>query len=51
MAYLEWRAGREFNRFLKKKLDVLNIEFSFPHVTLNIAQNKQGQSNPFNIIK
>ena len=51
IAYLQWRVGREFNRRLKKKFDAWNIEPPFPHVTLYIGQNKQGQSNPLYIVK
>lgn len=47
----QWRVGREFNRRLKKKFDELNIEIPFPHVTLYMGQNKQGQSNPLYIKK
>jgi small conductance mechanosensitive channel len=47
----QWRVGREFNRRLKKKFDKRNIEIPFPHVTLYVGQDKQGQSPPLRIIK
>lgn len=47
----QWRVGREFNRRLKKRFDEMNIEIPFPHVTLYVGQDKQGQSNPLHIVK
>jgi small conductance mechanosensitive channel len=47
----QWRVGREFNRRLKKKFDERNIEIPFPHVTLYMGQDKQGQSAPLRIVK
>jgi small conductance mechanosensitive channel len=47
----QWRVGREFNRRLKKKFDEKNIEIPFPHVTLYMGQDKQGQSPPLRIVK
>jgi len=47
----QWRVGREFNRRLKKKLDERKIEIPFPHVTLYMGQDKQGQSPPLRIIE
>ncbi len=47
----QWRVGREFNRRLKKRFDQMNIEIPFPHVTLYVGQDKQGQSNPLPIVK
>ena len=45
----QWRIGREFNRRLKKKFDELNIEIPFPHRTVYIGQDKQGQSPSLNV--
>ena len=42
----QWRVGREFNRRLKKKFDELDIEIPFPHRTLYMGEDKQGQSPP-----
>ncbi len=47
----QWRVGREFNRRLKKKFDERKIEIPFPHVTLYMGRDKQGQSPPLRIIK
>lgn len=47
----QWRVGREFNRRLKKKFDERKIEMPFPHVTLYMGQDKQGQSPPLRIVK
>ncbi len=47
----QWRVGREFNRRLKKKFDERKIEIPFPHVTLYMGQDKQGQSPPLRIIE
>jgi small conductance mechanosensitive channel len=45
----QWRVGREFNRRLKKKFDELGIEIPFPHRTIYIGQDKQGQAVPLNV--
>jgi len=45
----QWRVAREFNRRLKKKFDENNIEIPFPHRTVYIGKDKQGQSAPLNI--
>jgi small-conductance mechanosensitive channel len=45
----QWTVGREFNRRLKKAFDKRDIEIPFPHVTLYLGQDKQGQSAPLNI--
>ena len=47
----QWRVGREFNRRLKKKFDERNIEIPFPHVTLYMGQDKQGQAPPLRILR
>jgi len=47
----QWRIGREFNRRLKKKFDELNIEIPFPHVTLYMGSNKQGDAPPLRFVK
>lgn len=51
MPIKQWRVGREFNRRLKKKFDERNIEIPFPHVTLYMGQDKQGQSPPLRILR
>ena len=45
----QWRIGREFNKRLKTKFDELGIEIPFPHVTLYMGEDKQGQSPPVNV--
>ncbi len=45
----QWRIAREFNRRLKKKFDEKNIEIPFPHITLYMGKDKEGQSPPLNI--
>lgn len=47
----QWRVGREFNRRSKKKFDELNIEISFPHVTLYMGEGKDGKSPPLHIVR
>jgi small-conductance mechanosensitive channel len=45
----QWAVGREFNKRLKRKFDEKNIEIPFPHVTLYMGQDKEGQSPPLNV--
>ncbi|HEV56800.1 MAG TPA: mechanosensitive ion channel family protein [Phycisphaerales bacterium] len=45
----QWTVGREFNRRLKKRFDELDIEIPFPHVTLYMGQDKQGQAPPLHV--
>lgn len=45
----QWRVGREFNRRLKAKFDEMGIEIPFPHVTLYMGEDKQGQAPPVNV--
>ncbi len=47
----QWKVGREFNRRLKKRFDELGIEIPFPHVTLYLGKDKDGDSPPLRIIK
>ncbi|MBE0425721.1 MAG: mechanosensitive ion channel family protein [Nitrospirae bacterium] len=47
----QWRVGREFNRRLKKRFDERDIEIPFPHVTLYMGQDKQGQAPPLHVVK
>jgi small conductance mechanosensitive channel len=46
----QWAVGREFNRRLKRKFDEKDIEIPFPHLTLYLGQDKQGQSPPLNVV-
>jgi small-conductance mechanosensitive channel len=45
----QWGVGREFKRRLKKKFDQKNIEIPFPHVTLYMGQDKQGEAAPMRV--
>ena len=45
----QWTVGREFNRRLKMKFDEKGIEIPFPHLTLYLGQDKQGESAPLNV--
>ncbi len=45
----QWSVGREFNRRMKKRFDEANIEIPFPHITLYMGEDKQGQSPPLNL--
>jgi small conductance mechanosensitive channel len=45
----QWGVAREFNRRLKKKFDEKDIEIPFPHITLYMGQDKQGQSPPVHV--
>ncbi len=45
----QWRVGREFNRRLKKAFDERDIEIPFPHMTVYMGQNKEGQAPPLNV--
>jgi small conductance mechanosensitive channel len=45
----QWGVAREFNRRLKRKFDEKDIEIPFPHVTLYMGEDKQGQAAPMRI--
>jgi len=45
----QWAVGREFNRRLKRRFDEKDIEIPFPHVTLYMGQDKDGQSPPLRV--
>lgn len=45
----QWAVGREFNRRLKKAFDEKGVEIPFPHVTLYMGQDKDGQAAPMNV--
>ena len=51
MPIKQWRIAREFNRRLKKAFDQHNIEIPFPHVTLYMGQDKQGQAPPLHVVR
>ena len=45
----QWAVGREFNRRMKKRFDEKDIEIPFPHVTLYMGQDKDGQAAPMHV--
>jgi len=45
----QWGVAREFNRRLKKTFDEKNIEIPFPHMTLYMGQDKDGQAPPVHV--
>lgn len=45
----QWAVGREFNRRLKRRFDEEGIEIPFPHVTLYMGQDKNGQAPPLKV--
>jgi small conductance mechanosensitive channel len=45
----QWAVGREFNKRMKKKFDELGIEIPFPHRTIYMGQDKEGQAPPMNV--
>lgn len=47
----QWSVGREFNRRLKKRFDEQGIEIPFPHRTLFIGEDKQGESAPLRVLR
>lgn len=46
---MQWIVGREFNRRLKNRFDEKGIEIPFPHVTLYMGIDKQGNQPPLNV--
>lgn len=51
MPVKQWRVGREFNRRIKKKFDELGIEIPFPHVTVFMGTDREGNQPPIRIIQ
>jgi small conductance mechanosensitive channel len=45
----QWRIGREYNRRLKMKFDEHNVEIPFPHMTIYMGQDKEGQAPPLHV--
>ncbi len=45
----QWNVARAFNLKLKKKFDEKNVEIPFPHVTLYMGEDKQGQAPPVHV--
>jgi small-conductance mechanosensitive channel len=49
-AIKQWGVAREFNLRLKKKFDERDIEIPFPHMTLYMGQDKQGEAAPMQVL-
>lgn len=47
----QWETGREFNRRLKKRFDELGIEIPFPHQTIYMGVDKDGQAPPLRVAR
>jgi moderate conductance mechanosensitive channel len=47
----QWMVGREFNRRMKKTFDEMGIEIPFPHTTLYMGEDKQGESPPLRVLQ
>ncbi len=45
----QWRIGREFNLRMKKKFDELNIEIPYPHMTLYMGEDREGEAPPLRV--
>jgi moderate conductance mechanosensitive channel len=46
----QWNVGRAFNLKLKKKFDENNIEIPFPHVTVYMGEDKNGEASPLHVM-
>jgi small-conductance mechanosensitive channel len=47
----QWSIGREYNRRLKKAFDARDIEIPFPHVTLYMGKDKEGEAPPLRLLQ
>ncbi len=45
----QWSVGREFNRRMKRTFDERGIEIPFPHRTIYVGEDKQGNSPPLHL--
>jgi len=45
----QWAVGREFNRRLKRRFDELDIQIPFPHLTLYMGRDKEGDAPPVHV--
>ncbi|MEJ8574001.1 mechanosensitive ion channel domain-containing protein [Microbaculum marinum] len=46
----QWGVGRAYNEIIKEVFDERNIEIPFPHVTLYMGEDKQGNAPPMRVI-
>ncbi len=51
MPAAQWSVGREFNRRMKKVFDERGIEIPFPHQTIYMGEDKQGQAPPLRLAR
>ncbi|MCA8975018.1 MAG: mechanosensitive ion channel family protein, partial [Planctomycetes bacterium] len=47
----QWSVGREFNRRMKKVFDERGIEIPFPHQTIYMGEDKQGEAPPLRLAR
>ncbi len=45
----QWALGRAYNEIVKEVFDERNIEIPFPHVTLYLGEDKQGNAPPLHV--
>ena len=45
----QWKVGRAYNGWVKKRFDAAGIEIPFPHRTLYFGQDKDGTAPPVNL--
>jgi small conductance mechanosensitive channel len=48
-ALSQWEVAREYNRRLKRRFDELSIEIPFPHRTVYMGQDREGQAPPVRV--
>jgi len=46
----QWAVGRAYNEIIKEVFDAHGIEIPFPHVTLYMGEDKQGNAPPMRVI-
>lgn len=45
----QWATGRAYNEIIKEVFDARGIEIPFPHMTLYMGEDKQGNAPPLNL--
>jgi small conductance mechanosensitive channel len=45
----QWAIGRAYNEIIKEVFDARGIEIPFPHMTLYMGEDKQGNAPPLNL--
>ncbi len=46
---MQWAIGRAYNEIIKRVLDDAGVEIPFPHMTLYMGQEKDGNAPPLNL--